>query len=221
LIEHLELKEYTLMGVSYGGLISMELANGHKSEVQKLIVFDAPIKYLDSNDINTVTSHFNAPSIEELFVPSKPEGLKKLLSVATGKKSHLPKAAFKDFHMEAYVKNLKEMRGLITNMMGRLEESAAAYRQSVRLQPDNATAWERLGEVLIQTDQLSSAAKALKRGIGKVENPRLYFLLAQVYAKANKEGRARETLENYLDAAPDDAPDRAAAETLLRRLQRR
>lgn len=111
--------------------------------------------------------------------------------------------------------------GDLLRLMERLEESAAAYRQSVRLQPDNARAWERLGEVLIQTDQLSSAAKALKRGIGKVENPRLYFLLAQVYAKANKDGRARETLENYLDAAPEDAPDRAAAETLLRRLQRR
>lgn len=110
--------------------------------------------------------------------------------------------------------------GDLLRLMGRLEESAAAYRQSVRLQPENATAWERLGEVLISTDQLSSAAKALKRGIGKVENPRLYFLLAKVYAKANKDRRAQETLENYLDAAAEDAPDRAEAEELLRRLQR-
>ncbi|MCP4447593.1 MAG: tetratricopeptide repeat protein [Myxococcales bacterium] len=110
--------------------------------------------------------------------------------------------------------------GDLLHLMGRLEESAAAYRQSVKLEPNNARAWERLGEVLIKTGQLSSAAKSLKRGIGRVEHPRLSFLLAQVYAKAKKEKRARETLENYLDEAPRDAPDRAAAEKMLRRLQR-
>lgn len=122
LIEHLELKEYSLMGVSYGGLISMELANEYKSEIDKLIILDAPVKYIDSTDINTVTDYFNAASIEELFVPEKPEGLKKLLYLATGKKSRLPKGVFRSFHEEVYLKNLDEMRSLITDMMGSLEE---------------------------------------------------------------------------------------------------
>lgn len=122
LIEFLELREYSLMGVSYGGLIGIELANEYQSEIDKLIILDAPIKYMDSTDINTVTAYFNATSIEELFVPSAPEGLKTLLFLATGKKSHLPKGAFKSFHEEVYLKNLDEMRSLITEMMGSLEE---------------------------------------------------------------------------------------------------
>ncbi|MEJ6600414.1 MAG: alpha/beta hydrolase [Crocinitomicaceae bacterium] len=122
LIEHLGLKEYSLLGASYGGLISMELANEYKSEVNRLIILDAPVKFFDSTDVTKVTSYFDASSIEELFVPEKPEGLKKLLFLATGKKSHLPNGAFNEFHKEAYLKNLKEMRGLITHMMKRLEE---------------------------------------------------------------------------------------------------
>ncbi|MFT6245252.1 MAG: pimeloyl-ACP methyl ester carboxylesterase [Salibacteraceae bacterium] len=122
LTEYLKLKKYSLMGVSYGGLISMELANEYQSEIDKLIILDAPIKYMDSNDINTVTAYFNATSIEELFVPEKPEGIKKLLYLATGKKSHVPKGAFKRFHEEVYLKNLDEMRSLITEMMRSLEE---------------------------------------------------------------------------------------------------
>ena len=122
LIEHLDLSEYSLMGVSYGGLISIELAHEYSSEIDKLIILDAPIKYIDSTDINTVTAYFGTPSIEELFVPSKPEGLKKLMYLALGKKTHLPKALFKSFHQEVYLNNFNEMRSLIKNLIGSLGE---------------------------------------------------------------------------------------------------
>jgi pimeloyl-ACP methyl ester carboxylesterase len=122
LIMHLEIEDYSLMGVSYGGLISMELANEFKNEVKQLIVFDAPIKYMDSNDINVVKNHFDVPSIEELFVPEDPEGLKKLMFLATGKKSRLPKWMYNEFHKEAYLSNLENMRGLITSLIDGLEE---------------------------------------------------------------------------------------------------
>lgn len=83
---------------------------------------DAPVKYIDSADINTVMGYFNTTSIEELFVPAKPEGIKTLLYLATGKKSHLPKGVFKSFHEEVYLKNLNQMRCMITDIMGSLEE---------------------------------------------------------------------------------------------------
>jgi predicted Zn-dependent protease len=73
---------------------------------------------------------------------------------------------------------------------------------------------------LIATGQLSDAIKQLKRGIGKVEHPRLYFILAKVYKTSNKKKRAIEALENYLDEAGDKAPDRRAASKLLQRLKR-
>lgn len=107
----------------------------------------------------------------------------------------------------------------LLRLMGRNEESAAAYRQSLKLSPKNARAWERLAETLIETDQLARAARQLKRGIGRVDEPRLYFLLGKVYARADKTQRAVEALENYLDAASEDAPDRRAAQKLLQRLR--
>tara|TARA_R110002072_G_scaffold303134_1_gene495180 strand:+ start:98 stop:1057 length:960 start_codon:yes stop_codon:yes gene_type:complete len=122
LLQELKIETYSLMGVSYGGLIGIELANMNKDKVNQMILFDAPIKYVDTNDINSITDFYNAPSIEELFVPEKPEGLKKLILLATGKKSHLPKILFMEFLKEAYTYNLLDKRALITSMINGLEE---------------------------------------------------------------------------------------------------
>jgi tetratricopeptide (TPR) repeat protein len=110
--------------------------------------------------------------------------------------------------------------GDLLRLMKRREESAAAYRQSVRADAGNARAWNRLGEMLIETDQLSNAAKMLRRGIAKTDDPHLYFVLARVYARAKKRGRAVEALENYLDAADPSDPDRKQARRMLRKLRR-
>lgn len=110
--------------------------------------------------------------------------------------------------------------GDLLRLRGRTEEAAAAYRESVKRSPENLRAWERLAETLTATGQLSDAAKQLKRGIGKVKHPRLYFLLAKVYKQAKRKARAIEALESYLDAAAADAPDRKAATKLLQRMRR-
>lgn len=110
--------------------------------------------------------------------------------------------------------------GDLLRLMQRMEEAAAAYRASVKRKPDSPKAWERLAEALIATGQLQDAAKQLRRGIGKVQHPKLYFVLAKVYKQLNKKERAIEALENYLNKAEGDAPDRRAATKLLKRLKR-
>lgn len=121
LLTHLELTEFTLMGVSYGGLISAELAQNQSYEIQRTIIFDAPIKYMDESDLENVKNSFEVESIEELFVPSHPEGLKKLLYLATGKKSHIPTSMLKEFHKNKYAVNSEDKRKLITHLLMDME----------------------------------------------------------------------------------------------------
>lgn len=108
----------------------------------------------------------------------------------------------------------------LLRLRGRNEEAAAAYRNSVKRSPKNKRAWERLAETLVATGQLRGAAKQLKRGIKKVDHPRLHFLLAQIYLQDEQRDLAMEELEIYLEGAAKRAPDRRAASKMLRRLQR-
>lgn len=107
----------TLFGVSYGGLVSTEFAERNKDKIQKLLLFDTPVKFADSADISEVNDYFNSPSIEELFVPSKPEGLNKLMLLATGKKRRIPAGLLKKFHAKSYAYNEKDKRALISSLL--------------------------------------------------------------------------------------------------------
>jgi pimeloyl-ACP methyl ester carboxylesterase len=121
LLEHLELKEVTLMGVSYGGVVVMEFLEQTDRSVPAVVLFDTPVKYADNSDIEAVKNYFEAPSIEELFVPSEPSGINKLLYLATGKRRHIPKGMLRDFHEHAYAYNLEDKRKLISGLLGEME----------------------------------------------------------------------------------------------------
>ncbi len=109
--------------------------------------------------------------------------------------------------------------GELFRVTGRMDDAAEAYKECVKLQSTNSLAWEKLGEALLATKDLSGAAKYLKRGLAKVDNPRLYFLLGVVYFNAKKGMRATESFENYLDAAGARAKDSKEARRYLKRLR--
>jgi len=116
---------YTVCGVSYGGIIGLEIAHKYKSEVNKVVVFDTPAKYLQRSDIDAICRRFNVENIEELFAPANAGGMKKLMYLASGKKSLLPAFIFKEFYKEMYGANLKNKRKLIKATLGRMEEYSA------------------------------------------------------------------------------------------------
>lgn len=121
-LDHLDVKQYTICGVSYGGLISFEMGRKYPQGIQKMVVFDAPVKYMYKQDIDATRELFNVPSIEELFVPSDVKGLKKLMYLATMKRSILPASWMKEFYEELYAYEQENKRKLMTSMIEGLPE---------------------------------------------------------------------------------------------------
>lgn len=122
LMNHLGIDKYTVCGVSYGGLITMELAVQNQEKIDKVIAFDAPVKYIQPSDIIAVKNTFEVETIEELFAPSGPKGLKKLMYLATMKKSIIPASWLTEFYEDLYGKNLEDKRMLMTSLLSSLEE---------------------------------------------------------------------------------------------------
>jgi len=125
LLNHLKIDTCVLMGVSYGGLISSELAHQTEKTITEMVLFDTPTKFADSTDIGKVKDYFQTPSIEELFVPSEPEGLNKLLFLATGKDREVPIRFLEEFHEKSYAYNVEDKRKLITELLSDMDK----YRQ--------------------------------------------------------------------------------------------
>ncbi len=122
LLDHLKVDTCVLMGVSYGGLVSAEFANQTDRTITEMVLFDTPTKFADSSDTEKVKDYFEAPSIEELFVPTEPEGLNKLLFLATGKERNIPARFLEEFHKQSYAYNLEDKRNLITTLFNDMEE---------------------------------------------------------------------------------------------------
>ena len=122
LVSHLGIDKYIVCGVSYGGLVAMELAVQHPEKINKLIAFDTPVKFIHASDIEYVKIKFNVESIEELFAPADPKGLKKLMYLASMKKSIVPASWLSEFYNELYGVNLADKRKLMTHLLAALEE---------------------------------------------------------------------------------------------------
>jgi len=122
LMDHLGISKYSVCGVSYGGLISMELAIQQKEKIEKVIVFDTPVKFIQTSDIVNVKAKFDVETIEELFAPSEPKGLKKLMYLATMKKSVIPASWLDEFYENLYGKDLEDKRKLMSHLLASLEE---------------------------------------------------------------------------------------------------
>lgn len=125
LLKELSISRYLLMGASYGGLISGEMANKFPEQVEKLILVDAAIKFVYESDTSRVMKLFDVPSIPEFFVPNDQHGLKKLVSATLGKKGFVPPAfTMPRFHEDLYLSNLKHKRMIVYRMVQIRDEYA-------------------------------------------------------------------------------------------------
>lgn len=136
-MKELGISRYHLMGASYGGLISGEIANNYPDQVEKLILVDAAIKFVYESDTTRVMNLFNVKSIPEFFAPDSHYGLHTLVAATVGKKGIVPPAfTMPRFHEELYLKNLKHKRMVVHRMVqvrGEYEQHVYDFKMPVHL----------------------------------------------------------------------------------------
>ena len=97
------------------------MANQNKEKLDKMIIFDTPVKYIYETDIAMVCKTFNSESLHEIFAPSDAKGLKKLMCITTGKYSYVPANSLRKMHKAHYLSNLDDKRALITSILGEIK----------------------------------------------------------------------------------------------------
>lgn len=122
LLDSLNVQQISIMGVSYGGLVAAEYARVNTASIDRLILVDALLKFVDDNDAVRVTKDLNVASVQDLLVPEKPVGLKPLYFVSSGKKQILPRFLLKDFHDSMYVETRAGKIGLWNSLYNNSEK---------------------------------------------------------------------------------------------------
>jgi len=96
-------------------------------------------------------------------------------------------------------------RGRILQVMGRLEEAEANYRQTIRLHPDLAEANFQLAALFIRTNRLVEASNALKICAQlNPSNAAVHYRLAKVYQELGLKESAVQSARRATELQPQD-----------------
>lgn len=119
-----QLFQANVMGVSYGGLVAGEYARRNPEAILKLVLFDTPLKFFETDYLDTVKTLYQAESHIDLFAPNNHRGLKALLKVAYYKPPKVPAFALKSPYREMYAAKIPIYR----KMLEELPALSTAYR---------------------------------------------------------------------------------------------
>jgi len=110
LIKHLKIRNFSMMGVSYGGLVAITICDKMPDRVDKLIISDSPIKFYTTKHNEEALKKYNAKTIQELLIPKEPEGIPRLMELAYYDPPWVPGIVLKNVH-ENMFKNQAEEKG--------------------------------------------------------------------------------------------------------------
>ena len=74
-------EKVSIMGVSYGGFVALQLVQDHSTELQSVIIVDSPGGNFDDQAISDLNQRFHISDPAELFVPTQPEQIQRLLDL--------------------------------------------------------------------------------------------------------------------------------------------
>lgn len=79
LLRDLSVEKVHLVGISYGGFISLGVAHRYPDQLQSLTLVDSPGPVVTTKDIDAFCERVGVDSIQQAFVPESAEGVKRLM----------------------------------------------------------------------------------------------------------------------------------------------
>jgi pimeloyl-ACP methyl ester carboxylesterase len=106
-----------IMGISYGGFVSLQLIQDHGSHLQSVIVVDSPGGNFDDQAIEELNERFQVSDPTELFVPTKPEQIQNLLELCMFKPvPPIPKRLLKQIYERDFSIWQDQRRALLSEL---------------------------------------------------------------------------------------------------------
>jgi pimeloyl-ACP methyl ester carboxylesterase len=116
LLKSLDIQEYALAGISYGGFVSLALANQEPQKVTKLLIIDSPGHTFDTNELSKLANKVKADRVEDIFVPTSPDKLKRLFKLASYAPVMIPKGILRQIYDVYFSKNHEQQRELLRTL---------------------------------------------------------------------------------------------------------
>ena len=122
LLDELKVDTFSVAGISYGGFVTMGLAQKRESQVNKMIIIDSPGITYNVVLLDSMVAQTGVNEVSDIFVPKNADQVQFLLNFASYKKKRIPKGILMDAYDLYFSKNHEELKQLIVTLPNQKQE---------------------------------------------------------------------------------------------------
>lgn len=128
MMDRFGVEKFDLGGLSYGGLVAFQLAHDFPDRVGKLVITASPGPVMVREDFDALLDRFGVETVDELFLPDDPAGVRRLIEVAWHKPMWTPRFALKDAHHQLFTQHVQEKSQLLEHLLEIMDDPELAQR---------------------------------------------------------------------------------------------
>lgn len=116
LLDALSLTGVDVVGISYGGFVTLRLHQLAGERLRRLVIVDSPGPMFSDEDAEELADRFDVAEPEELFVPQSPDAVGSLIGLAYYEEKHYPRFLLRDIQRNLFADHHSELRGLLVDL---------------------------------------------------------------------------------------------------------
>lgn len=107
-----------VMGISYGGFVTLLLAQLHPARVGRAVIVDSPGPVFDDADRQAMLERLGVASAEEMFVPDDRHDVDRLIRIVRPRGPAIPGFLLEDIRRHQFRNNHDAHRALLADLVG-------------------------------------------------------------------------------------------------------
>lgn len=116
LIEHLEIDQVHLVAISYGGFISLGIAQKNEEKLASITIVDSPGVHFSDEELKTFSDKVGVDEIADAFIPKNSDEVERMMNFAFRKPPKFTKGIREQILGFYLSKNPEEQREMLTNL---------------------------------------------------------------------------------------------------------
>lgn len=118
LLDHLGQARVDVMGISYGGFVTLLLAQRHPERVASVIIVDSPGPVFDAADRQAMLARLEVEDPQQMFVPQDAGDVAALVAIVRPHGPAIPRFLLEDIRRHQFSQNHDQHRALLSDLVG-------------------------------------------------------------------------------------------------------
>lgn len=119
LLDHLAMPKVDVVGISYGGFVTLELAHARPERVRRVVLVDSPGHTYTLDDYHALLERQQIDSVADLVVPPDPSGVQRLVRLAYYRPPPVPLFVARDLFAHMFATHNDQKVRLLDHLLSR------------------------------------------------------------------------------------------------------